>query len=136
MTEQERSAGDARHQGFLYSLKSGLAAMSSALHTRLELFVTELEEERERLKQTLLLTLLVFFGVSLGFILLNISVAALFWQLDWIYAIGGLAALYLAIGVTAGLMLRNKILMRSGLFLTTLAELANDCDRLRSSSRE
>jgi len=37
MTEQERSAGDARHQGFLYSLKSGLASMSSALHTRLEL---------------------------------------------------------------------------------------------------
>lgn len=136
MTEQESSAGDARHQGFLYSLKFGLAAMSSALHTRLELFVTELEEERERLKQTLLLTLLVFFGVSLGFILLNIFVVALFWQLGWIYAIGGLATLYLVIGVTAGLMLRNKLLMRSGLFLTALAELAKDWDRLRSSSRE
>jgi uncharacterized membrane protein YqjE len=136
MTEQESSVGDARHQGFLYSLKSGLAAMSSALHTRLELFLTELEEERERLKQTLLLTLLVFFGVSLGFILLNIFVVALFWQAGWIYAIGGLATLYLAIGVAAGLMLRNKILMRPGLFLTTLGELAKDCDRLRSSSGE
>src|SRR5437867_4730600 len=105
MTEQERSAGDARHQGFLYSLKSGLAAMNSALHTRLELFITELEEERERLKQTLLLTLLVFFDISLEFILLNIFVIALFWQLNWIYAIKNLAALYLAIGVTTGLIL-------------------------------
>src|SRR5439155_17111155 len=136
MPEKEGSTGGERSTGFLDTCKSLFAAITSALHTRLELFVTELEEERERLKQTLLLTLLLFFGLSFGFILLNIFVVALFWQLDWIYAIGGLAALYLAIGVTAGLILRNKILIRSGLFLTSFAELANDCDRLRSSSRE
>jgi uncharacterized membrane protein YqjE len=136
MTEQESGADNARRPGFLRSLKLALAALGSALHTRLELFVTELEEERERFKQTLLLTLLMFFGVSLGFILLNIFLVAAFWQAGWVYAIGSLAVLYLAIGVTAGLMLRNKILMRRGVFVATLAELAKDCDRLRSSSHE
>ena len=82
---------------FLQSLRSGVAAVSSALHTRLQLFVTELEEERERLKQALALALLLFFGVSLGFILLNVFLVAVFWQAGWVYAIGGLALLYLII---------------------------------------
>ena len=90
--------------------------MIAAVHTRLELFVAELEEERERLKQALLLTLLLFFGLSLGFILLNIFLVALFWQHGWIIAIGVLAVLYLGVGIVAALMLRKKILTRPGLF--------------------
>jgi uncharacterized membrane protein YqjE len=110
--------------------------LSSIFHTRLELFATELEEEKERLKQTLVLTLLLFFGLSLGVILLTIFVVALFWEQGWIYAMGALAALYLGIGAVAGLMLRRKILLRPGLFPATLSELAKDRDRLRASSRE
>lgn len=122
--------------GFSRPLKSACGALSSALQTRLELFVTELEEERERLKLTLVLILFVFFGLSLGFILLNIFVVALLWQAGWVFALGALAAVYLAVGVIAGLMLRRKILTRSALFPATLAELAKDRDRLRSASRE
>src|SRR5262245_57003165 len=48
--KEDRTEGE-HSPGFLHSLKVALAAVSSALHTRLELFVTELEEERERLKQ-------------------------------------------------------------------------------------
>jgi uncharacterized membrane protein YqjE len=136
MTEQHRSDTASHHGGLFQQLKSGFALASATLHTRLELFVTELEEERERLKQTLLLTLLVFFGLSLGFVLLNIFVVAVFWQAGWVYAIGALAGLYLAIGVAAGLMLRKAILLRPRLFVTSLVELAKDRDRLRSSSRE
>jgi uncharacterized membrane protein YqjE len=136
MTEAERGAGAARHPSVLQSLRSGVAAVVSALHTRLELFVTELEEERERLKQALALALLLFFGISLGFILLNIFVVAIFWQAGWVYAIGGLALLYLSVGIAAGLMLRKKILTSSRFFLATLGELAKDRDRLRSSSHE
>jgi uncharacterized membrane protein YqjE len=122
--------------GFLRSLKAALAALSAAFHTRLELFVTELEEERERLKQTLLLTLLVAFGLSFGLILLTIFLVAVFWERGWIAAIGGLAALYLGIGIVAGLKLRSALLTRPGLFPATLSELSKDRDRLRASSRE
>ena len=133
--KEDRTEGE-HSPGFLHSLKVALAAVSSALHTRLELFVTELEEERERLKQALLLTLLLFFCLSFGFILLNIFVVALFWERGWIFAIGGLAVLYLTVGIGAAVMLRKKILTRPGLFPATLAELGKDRDRLKASSCE
>lgn len=122
--------------GFFPSLRGLLTILSSALHTRLELFVTELEEERERLKQTLVLMLLIFFGLSFGFILLNIFIVAIFWQQGWIAAIGCLAAVYLGVGIVAALKLRDALLQRRRLFPATLAELGKDRDHLRASSRE
>jgi uncharacterized membrane protein YqjE len=122
--------------GFFRSLREWLAILSSALHTRLELFVTELEEERERLKQTLVLMLLIFFGLSFGFILLNIFIVAIFWEQGWIAAIGCLAAVYLGVGIGAALKLRDALLQRRRLFPATLAELGKDRDHLRASSRE
>src|SRR3989304_9535435 len=123
MTDRD-SGGSA--DGLWRSLKALLAALSAALHTRLDLFATELEEERERLKQTLVLTLLLFFGLSLGFILLTIFLVALFWERGWILAIGGLAGLYLCVGIVAAFKLRSRILTRPGLFPPTLGGLAKD----------
>jgi uncharacterized membrane protein YqjE len=122
--------------GVLHSLKAALAALSAILHTRLELFATELEEERERLKQTLILTLLVFFGLSFGFILLTIFIVALFWDKGWIAVIGCLSAIYLGVGVGAAVKLKNAFLTRPGLFPATLGELGKDRDQLRTSSRD
>ena len=134
MSETQSGSGEMRSSGIFHSLKKAFAVFIVSFHTRLELFVTELEEERERLKQTLVLTLLLFFGLGLGFILLNIFAVALFWQNGWVLGIGLLAALYLIVGVIAGFALRQKILTRPGLFPATLAELRKDCDRIRSSS--
>jgi uncharacterized membrane protein YqjE len=136
MFEKHSAAGSDNAPGILYWLKAALAALSSILHTRLELFATELEEERERLKQTLILTLLVFFGLSFGFILLTIFVVALFWDKGWIAAMGCLSAVYLGVGVVAALKLRSSFLTRPGLFPATLGELGKDRDQLRASSRE
>jgi uncharacterized membrane protein YqjE len=133
---EEDGASSNRSAGFVENFKALLATASAALHTRLELFVTELEEERERLKQMLLLTLLLFFGLSFGLVLLTVFAVAFFWERGWILALGGLAALYLGIGVGAGVMLRKKILTRPGLFPATLSELGKDRDRLRGSSHE
>jgi uncharacterized membrane protein YqjE len=134
MSEAQGSTGDERTAGFLDTCRAVVVTITSALHTRLELFVTELEEERERLKRALLLTLLLFFSVSFGFILLNIFAVALFWQKGWIFALGALAALYLVVGVVAAMMLRRKILTRPGLFPATLTELGKDRDRLKGLS--
>ena len=92
MSEPEHSSAEAQSWGFFHPFKTVLGAIASAFHTRLELFVTELEEERGRLKVNLLLALLAFFSVSHGFILLTIFVVALLWQAGWMLAIGGLAA--------------------------------------------
>jgi uncharacterized membrane protein YqjE len=136
MFERDRATGRDGEPGILHGFKTALAVLSSMLHTRLDLFVTELEEERERLKQTLVLTLLLFFGLSFGFILLTIFIVALFWDKGWIAAIGCLSAVYLGVGIAAAMKLRSAFLQRPGLFPTTLAELGKDRDRLRASSRD
>jgi uncharacterized membrane protein YqjE len=123
------SGGDS--PGILHSLRIFLAVLASAFHTRVELFVTELEEERERLKQTLIFALVLVFGLSMGLILLTIFLVALFWQQGWIAAIGALAFLFLAIATFAAVKLRDSILKRTGLFPATLAELAKDRDQFQ-----
>jgi len=97
---------------FFQPLKAVLAGLSSALHTRLDLFVTELEEERERIKQALVFTLLLLFGFTFGIVLLTIFLVALFWQNGWIAAIGGLALAYFAIGIIAAVKLRGVVIRR------------------------
>jgi uncharacterized membrane protein YqjE len=136
MFDPERASGTTKEPGILHGFKAVLAVLSSMLHTRLDLFVTELEEERERLKQTLVLTLLLFFGLSFGFILLTIFIIALFWERGWIAAIGCLSLVYLAIGITAAVKLRNAILSRPRMFPATLQEIGKDRDRLRASTGE
>lgn len=133
----DRGSGpDEGASSFSEPFKTALAVLSAALHTRLELFATELEEERERLKQTLTLTLLAIFGISFGLILFTIFIVALFWEKGWIPAIGILSVVYFSIAVVAGLRLRSAILKRTGLFPATLAELGKDRDQLKASARE
>jgi len=122
--------------GFTQQYKVAIAVLSAALHTRLNLFVTELEEERERLKHTAILLVLAISGAGFGFILLNIFIVALFWERGWITAIGLLALVYFAVAAAAVLKLRNEILQRTGLFPATLAELAKDRDHLKAAARE
>jgi uncharacterized membrane protein YqjE len=136
MFERERASGKSAEPGMLHGIRAAFAVLTSMLHTRLDLFVTELEEERERLKQTLVFTLLMFFGLSFGFILLTIFIVALFWDKGWIAAIGCLSAIYLGVGIAAGMKLKSAFLSRPGLFPATLQELGKDRDRLRASARE
>jgi len=131
MVESGSRPGEPGSPGIRHSLKMLGATLASAFHTRVELFVTELEEERERLKQTLIFILLLAFSLSMGLILLTIFLVALFWQNGWIGAIGGLALLYLGVATFAAVKLREVFLNRSGLFPATVAELGKDRDRLK-----
>jgi uncharacterized membrane protein YqjE len=136
MADRVSRPGEDNSPGFMHSLKAALATLSSAFHTRVDLFVTELEEERERLKQTLVLTLLVVFGLSLGFILLTIFLVAIFWDKGWIGAIGCLSLIYLGVGASAALKLRSTFLKRPGLFPATITELGKDRERLKAWSND
>ena len=121
---------------FSQPFKDLLAVLSSALHTRLDLFVVELQEERERTKQTLALFLVLLYSASLGFILVNLFLVALFWQNGWIAAIGILALVYFGVAACAAIKLRGSRLRPHGMFPATLAELAKDRDHLREAARE
>ena len=136
MTDLGSQPGEDQAPGFIYSLKEAAALISSMVHTRLDLLVAELEEERERLRQTVLLILMMFLGISLGFILLTIFLVALFLAQGWLAALGILTLVYLGVGVGAAAKLRQNIRNRPKLFATTLEELGKDRDLCQGDRRE
>ena len=136
MTDLGRQSGEDESAGFIQSVKEAAAVLSSMVHTRLDLLVAELEEERERLRQTVFLTLLMFVGISLGFILLTIFLTALFLAQGWLAALGVLTLVYLGVGLGAVAKLRQNIRNRPKLFAATLTELGKDRDLCRGDRRE
>ena len=136
MSDTGSDQSQAGASSFTQAAKAFLAVLSSAFHTRLDLFVTELQEELERAKQTLALFLVLLCGMSFGFILLNIFLVALFWQNGWIAAIGILALVYFGVAAFAAVKLRGVTVRPAGLFPATLAELGKDRDQLRAATRE
>lgn len=133
------SASDPSHNGggrFSQPARDLLAALSSALHTRLELLFVEAHEEIERSKQSLALFFVLLGSLSIGFLLFNLFLVAVFWQNGWIPAIGILSLVYLAVAVYAAIKLRASLYRPAGLFPATLAELGKDRDRVKGADYE
>ena len=127
MAEQEGSA----RGGLLYSVKHLATSLLAAARTRLEILVTEIEEERVRLEQMLLVALVAVFCLGMGVVLSVFFVVVLFWDTHRLAAVGSLAGGFLALGVVLGLVLRDKAKSRPRLFAATRGELAKDQAVLR-----
>lgn len=127
MAEQEGSA----RGGLLYSVRHLATSLLAAARTRLEILVTEIEEERVRLEQMLLVALVAVFCLGMGVVLSVFFVVVLFWDTHRLAAVGSLAGGFLALGVVLGLVLRDKAKSRPRLFAATRGELAKDQAVLR-----
>ena len=133
MADIDGGASGERSSSLSDTFNAVVTAISSAVHTRLELFVAELEEERDRLTQLLILTAAAVFCLMFGALLATLLVVALFWETDYrLYVLGGLALIYLIAGGVMVAITRKKTLNRPKLFAATLGELAKDYDHLSS----
>ncbi|MBI3303882.1 MAG: phage holin family protein [Deltaproteobacteria bacterium] len=132
MAAEDREPNASRPTGLFGPLSAILTTLLTVLRTRLELISTEIEAERERLKEMILLSLIVVFCASLGVLLLTFFVVALFWETHRLYILGGLAVLYLTVSLIVGLILRKKALAKPKLLSATLTELAKDYEHLKS----
>ena len=81
-------------KGLLESLKTLTGTLVAILHTRLELFSTDLEEERARLATLFILTLVALFCMGVGVILAALFVVVAFWDTHRLLALGGLTGLF------------------------------------------
>lgn len=118
--------------GFLGSLRNLAATLIALLQTRLELLVTEIEEERLRLLQLLFWAAGALLLFAIGALLSTLLVVVLFWDSHRIAAIAVLAALFLGAGAVMAIGVRSRLQARSRLFSTSLGELAKDKDHLTS----
>ena len=127
MAEREGAA----HGGLLYSVKHLASSLLAAAQTRLAILATEIEEERVRLEQMLIVALGAVFCLGMGLVLSVAFVVVYFWDTHRLAAVGGLAAAFLGIGAVLGLVLRDKAKTRPKPFAITRGELAKDQDLLR-----
>ncbi len=130
MSDGDSAAGASRGAGLLASLQRLLATLIEILQTRVAIVATEFEEERERIRELVVLGFLALFFVTIGLMLVTLFVVMLLWEYHLVYVLGGCAFLYLALGAIAGVVLRRRLKARPRLFATTLTELAKDRDQL------
>jgi uncharacterized membrane protein YqjE len=126
---EEPGSGEAGG-GIIRSLRNLTATLVAVLHTRLELLVTEIEEERVRLLQLALWAAGALFFLGVAFLLLVMLLIVVFWDTHRIAVIAALAGACLAAGIVMAVGARNRAQGRSRLFSASLDELARDKDQL------
>lgn len=118
--------------GIAQSFKALLLTFVTSLYTRLEIATTEIEEERERIEEIVLIGVACVFCLCMGMLLASVFVVALFWNTEARnYVVAAVTLFYFACGGIFLLTLRNKVRNKPRLFATTLSELAKDRDSLR-----
>jgi uncharacterized membrane protein YqjE len=123
--EEEREGG-----GLMDSVRRLAATAVGLVETRLEIVVTELEEEKLRLRQTLILAVVAGFCLAVAALLAVMLVVVIFWDTHRLAAIGGLLALFLGGAGWAVSAVLRQARGRARLFEVTLGELRKDRERL------
>jgi len=133
MPTLDRAVAAKSPPSLLQSLRAYLATWVDLLRTRLDLFSTELQEERERLQGLVILAATAVLCLAFGALLVTFFVIAVFWETNYrLPVVGGLAVLYLAAGIVVALVTRRKSRNQPKLFSATLGELAKDYRHLSS----
>jgi uncharacterized membrane protein YqjE len=120
----------AESTGLMESLERLAGTLLAIFQTRLELLSNEMEEERVRIEQMLLYGSVALFFFGLAIMLLTAFIVVLFWDSHRLLVLGGLAALFFVAGLLVLNELRRVAREKSKLFSASLAELADDRDRL------
>lgn len=118
--------------GLIASLRRLAATGVAIVHTRLTLLSSELDEERLRVTQMLVLGAIALFCGFIGVLLVTLTVVVAFWDSHRLLALGVLSGIYLACGIAALVALKTRAAQRPKLFSGSLAELARDRDLLGS----
>jgi uncharacterized membrane protein YqjE len=119
-----------RSEGLLDSLRNLARTFLAIVQTRIEIFASEIDEERTRLARIAVLAAVAALCIALAVILLVFFLVVLFWDTDRLLAIGVLAGVFTVGGIAACLGLRAAVSQRPKFLSTTLAELRKDRTKL------
>ena len=129
MTPEPQAA--APPAGLVESLRGMGRSLLSLMRTRAELLAIELEEEKARRKEMIILAVSGALFFALGVQLLAFLVVVVFWDTYRLTAITGVTVLYLGIAAWAFLRLNLKWRNSPAPFAATLEELGKDMDALQ-----
>lgn len=112
--------------GLSGSLRALGATLLALVGTRAELIAIELQEERERAEQKLVLVAVAALFLAMGLLLAAFLVVVLFWETNRMLAAAGVTLLYLGIGGWALARLREMSRNSPPPFAATMSEFASD----------
>jgi len=113
-------------ESLLESLRGLAKTFIALVQTRIEIFASEVDEERTRLARIVVLALTALFCIGIAIVLLVLLIAVLFWEQNRLLALGLLAGVFALGGLAALLALRSAIRDRPKFLSATLAELRKD----------
>jgi uncharacterized membrane protein YqjE len=112
-------------------LRDLLGAALGLLGTHVELLGIEIQEEKERLRQIVVLAILAGAGVTLGLLLASAFIVLLFWDSYRLQALGALVLVWLGLAAWALAGLRRGLAEHPNPFAASVAELERDREHLR-----
>ena len=118
---------DAGHtESLLESLRGVAKTFVALVQTRIEIFASEVDEERARVGRILVLAVVALFCLGLALVLGVLLIVVLFWDNNRLLALGLLTGVFALGGVGALLALRSAVRNRPKFLSATLAELRKD----------
>lgn len=118
-TEQHR-------KGLVASIGELTSTLLVIVRTRLELFSTDLTEDREHLLLILKLTLTSMFCLGVGIVMITVWTLIMFWDSHGLLVLGLLALLFLLIGTISWRYSIYTARRKPRLFESSLSELLKD----------
>lgn len=124
------NGGDGAREGLFSALKNTVATLVAIVKTRVELLVTELEEEKYRLMSMWSKAIAAAFLLGMGVLLGVFALAMAFWE-QRVLVFGLFAALFIVLAVVLIGSLKRQAAQPPKLFRASLAELEADMAALR-----
>ena len=115
-----------RREGVFGSVRGGAATLLAIARVRLDLFATELQEEKERAGLTLLYGAGAVLFLSFGLFFFAAAITVLLWDSNRLLALGVFAAIFLTCGVFFALTARRHARAGRQPFAESIAELKRD----------
>jgi len=114
----------------LDAAKRMLATILALVHTRLELFTTEIEEEIHRAASILLWGLVALFFGSLTVLFIAVTLLIVFWDANRILAASLITASFLVLTLVFALLARARVRAKPRFMAASIEELKRDREAL------
>ena len=119
-----------RPPGVMQAVKRMLATLVALVHTRLELFTTEIAEEIQRAASILLWALVALFFGSLSVMFIAVTVLIIFWDDYRVLAASLITATFLVLTVVFALLARARLRAKGRFMEASIEELKRDRESL------
>lgn len=126
MSDGEAPVVERSASGLFQSLRQLVATVVALVHTRLELFTTELQEEVQRAASLVLWSVVALLGAVLGLFFIGITIIIAFWDTKPFLAAIFVTLGFVLISVTSVVIVMVKFRNKPPLLAATRAELGKD----------